>query len=51
MSDAESMTRELMQKHKVEGELADWLPGVTAELESVVGDRCEEVSPEVELVR
>ena len=47
MSDAERMTRELMQKHKVEGELVDWLAGVTTELESVIGDRCEEVSPEV----
>jgi hypothetical protein len=47
-SDVGRMTLQLMQKHKVEGELSDWLQGVTAELESVVGDRCEEVSPEVE---
>ena len=36
MGDDERMTRELMQKHKMEGGLADWLAGVTTELESVI---------------
>ena len=41
------MVAELIQKQKVKGSVEEWLPGVAEELESVVSERMEEVSPEV----
>ena len=41
------MVAEVIQKQKMKGSVEWWLPGVAEELEPVVSERMEEVSPEV----
>ena len=46
-SDLEKMIAELMVKHKVEGTVADWKPGVEEEFDTVSKIRFEEVDAEI----
>ena len=39
----EKAVEHLLRMHKIKGDIADWLPGYKAELESVIGRRCREV--------
>ena len=46
LSEMERMVAELMSKQKVQGELSDWVPGVTDEFDTVTDLRLEAVSEE-----
>ena len=43
MTEDDKAVAHLMKRHKLGGTLADWKPGYTSELESVISKRCTEV--------